>query len=145
MSLLNQLTGAQKSVVVLAGLTLALAVGNLGRGIVALQYAFNLPDLSTTVPLSYFAAMGGFWSAAFFTCTVGLSCFREWGRRLALTAVTLYQTNVWINHVLFDVSNYARQVVPRNLLFTILLLFIFWGSLHVPSIREVFDRREEEE
>ena len=145
MSILKQLTGAQRWVVILTGVTLVLAVGNLGKAIVAVQYAVDLPDLSTTAPLSYFAATGGFWGAVFLTCALGLSGFRDWGRWLTLTAVSLYQIHVWINHLLFNVSNRAREAAPRNLILTILLLFVFWGSLNLPPVRSVFDESERRE
>jgi hypothetical protein len=138
MGILEELTVGQKWVVVLTGLTLALAAGNLGRAIVALRYAFILPELSTTAPLGYFAALGGFWGAVFIACSVGLSRFRDWGRWSALAAAALYQANVWVNHILFDASDYARQVVPRNLVLTGILLLIFWGSLNLPAVRRAF-------
>lgn len=145
MSVWKRLTAGQKWVVVLTGLTLTLAAGNAGRAIVALQYLSSLPDLSTMVPLGYFAAMGGFWAVAFIACSVGLSRFRNWGRWFTLAAVTLYEVNVWINHLLFNASDYARRVVPRNLVLTGLLLLVFWGSLNLPSVSRAFDDHERQE
>ena len=100
MRILKQLTAAEKWIIVLSGLTLALAVRNLGRAIVAVRYTTTLPDLPMTAPLSYFAAMGGFWSIVFLACTMGLSSFRRWARWATLTGVTIYQSNVWFNHLL---------------------------------------------
>ena len=133
------LTRPQKWVVVLALLVLALGLGNLGRAGVALRYAVLLPDLPLTVPLEYLAAMGGFWGAALTVCAVGLVRFRPWGRQGTLAAVTLYQAHVWVNHLLFDASDYARQTWPRDLLVTALLLALVWGSLNLRNVRETFE------
>ncbi len=143
MSGLKQLTAAEKWVVVLIGITSALAAANLGKAVVALRYASSLPDLSMSASLSYFTAMGGFWGVVFVLCTAGLSRFRNWGRWSTLAAVTLYQANVWVNHLLFSASDYARQTIPRNLALTAVLLLIFWVSLSVPAVRRAFADGEE--
>ncbi len=141
---LKQLTAAQKWVVMVIALTLALAAGNLGRAVVALRYASSLPDLPVNMPLSYPAAMGSFWGVVFVACAVGLSRFRDWGRWSTLAAVTLYQANVWVNHLLFDASDYARRAIPGNLVLTALLLLVFWGSLNFPAVGRAFESDEEE-
>jgi hypothetical protein len=139
----RKLTFAQKWVIGLGLLTLALGLGNLGRAMMALRYAACLPDLPLTVPLSYLAAMGGFWCAVFITCAVGLVCFCTWGRWSTLAAVTLYQAQVWINHLVFDVSDYAHQTRPRDLALTLFLLASFWGSLSLRGIRKTFVKENE--
>lgn len=139
----RQLTLAQKWVVALTGLTLALGLTNLGRAVIGLHYLARLPDLPTTTPLTYLAATGGFWGIVFVVCAIGLSCFRDWGRWATLAAVTLYQANVWVNHLLFDVSDYARRTTPRNLVLTAILLLVFWGSLSLPPLRRVFEGNDE--
>ncbi len=134
------LTRSQKYVIALGLLVLALGLANLGRTVMALRYDTLLPDLPLTVPLTYLAAMGGFWGAAFCACAVGLVRFRPWGWWGTLTATTLYEAHAWANHLLFDVSDYARQTRPRDLLLTALLLAIVWGLLNWPSIRKEFKR-----
>ncbi len=124
--------------IVLALLVLALGVANLVRMGVALRYASLLPDLPTTVPLEYLAGMGAFWGVALTTCAVGLARFCPWGRWGTLAAVTLYEVHVWVNHLLFDASDYARQTRGWDLLLTVLLLVLFWGSLNLHSVRNVF-------
>ena len=123
-------------------LTLALGLGNLGRAAMALRYAARLPDLPLTAPLSYLTAMGGFWCVVFAGCAVGLVSFRPWGRWSTLAAVTLYQVHVWVNHLLFDGSDYARQTRPRDLLLTLLLLAFFWGSLNLRGVQKTFEYKE---
>jgi hypothetical protein len=137
---LKQLTPAQKWAVFLSVLTFLLGLGNIGRAVMALRYSVRLPDLPTTVPLNYLAAVGGFWGVVFILCTVGLSCFLPWGRWLALAAVTLHQVHVWINRLVFDASDFARQTYPRDLALTLMLLLLFWGSLTLPPIRKIFTR-----
>ena len=132
------LTRPQKWVIALALLALGLGLANLVRGGVALRYASLLPELPTTVPLAVVAATGAFWGVAWITCAVGLARFRPWGQRGTLATASLYEINVWINHLLFDASDYARQARPWDLLLTALLLSLVWGSLSLHSVREVF-------
>ena len=134
----SRLTRPQKWVLGLTLLVLALGLANLGRAGVALHYAALLPDLPMTVSWAYLAALGAFWGAAFLACALGLARFRPWGRWATLAAVTLYEAHAWVNHLLFDASDYARQTRPRDLLLTLLLLALVWGSLNWPSVCRAF-------
>ncbi len=134
------LTRTQKWVIALSLLVLVLGLANLGRAGVALHYATRLPDLPMTVTWLYLAAMGGFWGLAFVACAVGLLRFHPWGRWSTLAAVTLYEAHVWVNHLLFDASDYARQTWPWDLVLTFFLLALIWGLLNWPSIRREFRR-----
>ncbi len=136
----RKLTFAQKWVLGLGLLTLMLGLGNLGQAVMALRYATRLPDLPLTIPLSYLTMMGGFWCVVFIICAVSLICFRVWSRWSTLAAVTLYQTHIWINHFLFDASDYARQTRPRDLVLTLFLLALFWGSLSLHKVRKVLEK-----
>jgi hypothetical protein len=136
----KRLTRPQKWVSALALLVLALGLGNLVLAGMMLRYDALLPDLPMTVSLTYLAAMGGFWGLVFIVCTVGLMRFRPWGRWSTLAAVTLYEIHIWVNHLLFDANDYARQTRPRDLVLTLFLLALVWGLLHWPSIRKVFKR-----
>ena len=124
--------------IALALLVLALGLASLIRGGVALRYASLLPGLPTTVPLGYFVAMGAFWGVALTVCAVGLARFCPWGRWGTLASVTAYQIHVWINRLLIEASDYARQTRTWDLLLTALLLALVWGMLNVHSVREVF-------
>ena len=117
---------------------LALGLANLARTGLALRYAVLLPDLPMTLSLQYLAAMGAFWGVALIACGVGLLRFRPWGRWGTLAAVTLYEAHVWVNHLLFDASDYALRTRFQDLLLTLLLLAIVWVSLILPSIRQTF-------
>lgn len=116
-------------------LALALGLGNVGRAVMALRYAARLPDLRITVSWGYLAAMGAFWGLAFIVCATALIFFRPWSRWLALVAVTLYEAHVWINHLVFDASDYAHQTRPRDAMLTVLLLGVFWGGLNLDEVR----------
>ena len=136
----KQFTTAQKWVINLSLLVLALGLANLGRAGIALRYDALLPDLPLTVPLTYLATMGGFWGLVLTACAAGLVRLCPWGRWLTLAAVTLYEVHVWVNHLLFDANDYAHQIWPRDLLLTLLLLALVWGLLTWPSIRKEFTR-----
>jgi hypothetical protein len=125
-------------VVILALLVLGLGLANLARMGVALRYASLLPDLPTTVPLEYLAGMGAFWGVALIACAVGLARFHRWGRWGTLAAVTVYEAHVWVNHLLFDASDYARQTRGWDLFLTVTLLALIWGSLSLRSVRKAF-------
>lgn len=140
---LGGLTPAQKWVILLGALALGLGLANLGKAVIALQYAARLPALPMTLSLSYLAGMGLLWGITFIVCSVGLSRFREWGRRLTLAAVSLYQAHAWVNRLLFATSDYARRTQLRDLAFSAVLLAAFWGSLIAPPVREIFDDRGE--
>ncbi len=112
-----------------AWLILAISLANLGRGVMALRYARLLPDLPMTVPWEYLAGMGFFWGVVLGISAVGLFRRRPWGRPLTLAAATLYQAHVWLNHLLLDASDYARQTRPRDLLLSLLFLAFVWVAL----------------
>jgi hypothetical protein len=131
-------TPAQKWVIVLSLLVLALGLANLMRAVLAWRYNVLLPDLPMTMPLTYLAGSSGFWGLVFVICTVGLVRFHRWGRWATLAAVVLHEVHVWINHLLFDANDYAFQTRPRDLVLTLLLLILICGPLNLPDIRKVF-------
>ncbi len=108
-------------------LTALVGLGNLGRAAMALHYARSLPDLPLTVPWAYLAGMGVFWGIAMTVCAAGLLLRRPWSRKATLVVATLYQAHVWLNHLLFDASDYARQTRPRDLALSLLFLVIVWA------------------
>lgn len=125
----------------LTGVILLIALiglGNLGRAAMALHYAHRLPDLPLTVPWVYLAGMGVFWGVALIICAVDLARRRPWGRKATLAVAMLYQAHIWLNHLLFDASDYARQTRPRDLLLSVLFLFVVGGTLHLPGVRRLF-------
>jgi len=125
---------------VLAALTVVLGLANLGRAVVAVRYAAQIPELQTRLPLAYAVGTGLFWGAALVVCAGGLFAARAWGRWSALLGVTLYQAHVWLNRLCFDASDYARQTRPRDLVLTGGLLLLYWGTLNLRPVRRVFCR-----
>jgi hypothetical protein len=119
-------------------LVLAVGLGNLGRAWIAWQYSTQLPQLAMTASWTYLVLMGVVWGMALVVVSVGLLRFRTWGRAGTLVASSLYQANVWTNHVLFDANGYVRQTWPRELLLTGLFLAAVWGVLCWPRMRQVF-------
>jgi len=126
----------------LTGVVLLLALiglGNLGRAAMALYYARLLPDLPLTVPWVYLAGMGAFWGVMMLACAVGLARRHPWSRQVTLAVATLYQAHVWLNHLLLDASDYARQTRPRDLALSALFLALVWGTLHLPGVRKILE------
>lgn len=135
----ERLNRPQKWVVILALVMLALGLGNLGKAAMAIRYADLLSEVPLTLTWQYLTAMGALWGIAFVGCSVGLMRFRAWGRWATLISATAYQIHVWVNHLLFDASDYARQTRPRDLALTALFLALVWGLLSLPSVRGVFN------
>ena len=138
MKALQRLSAAEKWVLVMTALTLVLALANLGRAVVAMRYAAQIPELQLPLGPAYTAGSGVFWGAALLICAGGLLTARPWGRLSTLIAVTLYQTHVWFNRLRFDASDYARQTRPRDLVLTGSLLLLYWGTLSLRPVRRVF-------
>lgn len=140
MGSLKQLTLPEVGVILLIALLLILGTANVGRAVLAARYSTRLPDLPLTISLDYLAAVGGFWGVTFIICAIGLSLFREWARRSTLAAVTVYQINVWTNQLLFGISDYNRQTLPRDVVLTVICLLLFWIPLHLPPVQQLFRR-----
>jgi hypothetical protein len=113
---------------------------NLARGIWALNQANALADmsLSTSMPQDYLFVTSLVWGLFFGVCSLGLWRLRSWGRIGTLAGVTLFHVHIWFNHVLFDRSDYARQVWPFAILHSLIALSVVWFVLNSPSIRRVF-------
>jgi hypothetical protein len=120
---------------------LALGLSNIGRALLVPRYAATLPDLPMTVSWRYLAISGAFWGAVLITCAIGLLCFRPWSRWFTLVTTTVYQIHVWVDHVLFDASDYAHQRWAWDLMLTLLLLGLVWVSLSLPRARWALSRR----
>lgn len=134
----KRLTKAEKAVVTLAVLVLGIGLGNVVRFFVALAGGSAMPDLPLSVSWTYLALTSAFWALVLIVCAGGLLWFKRWGRMAALAAITLYEAHVWVNHLLFDRSDYALQRRPWDLLFTVLLLVLGWVPLNLRRVREVF-------
>jgi hypothetical protein len=114
---------------------------NLARAAWTLAQADALAvlSLSTSMPMSYLFGISLAWCLVFGLCSFGLWRLRSWGRTVTLVSVTLYHGHVWFNHILFDRSDYARQVWPFAIAHTAVVLSLVWGFLNWPSMRQVFE------
>jgi uncharacterized membrane protein (DUF2068 family) len=111
---------------------------NLARAVWALA---DLP-LSTSMPMTLLAGASVAWGLIFAICSFGLWRLRPWGRVGTLVAVTLYHVNTWFNHIVFDRSDYAQQVLPFSIANTVVVLLAVWGFLNWPSIRRRFNEMD---
>jgi uncharacterized membrane protein (DUF2068 family) len=124
-------------------LVLLLASGlNLARAYSALRQASALADvpLSTSMPMALLSVTSFVWGLIFAVCSVGLWRLRSWGRMATLVAATLFHVHIWINHIVFDRSDYARQVWPFAIVHSLVALTIVWGFLNWPSIRRLYSQ-----
>lgn len=117
---------------------------NLARAAWAWQRTGTLNSLPapTSMPMALLAGTSLVWGLVFFVCGLGLWRLRPWGRTFTLSAVTLFHTHIWLNHVLFDRSDYARQVQPFAVVHTLVTLFVVWGFLYWPSVRRLYEKQE---
>jgi hypothetical protein len=130
-----------KCVTLFALAVLYLGVVNLARGWLAsfgLRFERTLP---LTLPLPYLAAGGLTWGIAFAMIAFGLWRLWPWARSLALGAIILYQGHIWINHLLFDVSTYSRQVWLFQSGVSAVWIAVVWGFLALPGIRQLYRSR----
>ena len=114
---------------------------NLLRAAWAWRQAQALSDLSFSpaMPMSLLTGTSFVWGVLLGLCGLGLWLLRSWGRQGTLIAVTLYHAHIWLNHLLFDRSDYASQVWPFALVHTLGTLFLVWGFLFWPSIRRLYE------
>jgi hypothetical protein len=124
----------------------SLGVSSLGGGLNLLRAAWawrqaraltSLP--STSMPMPLLAGTSLAWGFVFGLCGLGLWRLRPWGRGGTLAAVTLFHAHVWLNHLLFDRSDYARQVWPFAVAHTLVALLVVWGFLYWPAVRRLYE------
>lgn len=114
---------------------------NLYRSAQALQQIDALEDWAVKEPLQRLAVTGLIWGLTFIMCAVGLWYQKRWGWVLTPIATSVYHVHIWINHFLFDTSDYARSVWPWALANTMVLLLFVWGFSYLPSIRAVYRKK----
>jgi hypothetical protein len=136
------LTRPRRWVVGVATVVLIVGLANVARGALAIAYALRLPELPMTIGWEYLAATGLFWGLLLTGCSFSLAGFYRWARAATLAAATTFQLHVWVNHLLYDANDYARQTWPWDLVLTALFLAIVWTILGWPGIRREFARAE---
>ncbi len=98
-----------------------------------------LLELNLSLPLPYAVASAAAWGGALAAAAFGLWRLKRWGRWLALGAVTLSQAHGWVDHFLFDRSDYSQLSIGFRLGATLVVLVFTWGILWWPSIRSKFE------
>jgi hypothetical protein len=136
---MTPLTRAQKAIAAVALLLLLVGLGNLGRAGVAMHYAARLTGLALSTSWTYLALSGLLWGLGLIGAAFCLTRQRRWARWLALAAATSFQAQRWVDHLLYDASDYARLAWPRDLLLTGLFLAAIWVVLWLPRVRSAFD------
>jgi uncharacterized membrane protein (DUF2068 family) len=129
------------SVTIFSLLVLLLGSGlNLARAAWAWRQANALADLPrpTSMPMALLAGTSLVWGCVFVVCSLGLWRLRPWGWMGTLVAVTLFHVHIWCNHVVFDRSDYARQVWPFAIFHTLVTLLVVWGFLYWPTVRRLY-------
>lgn len=94
------------------------------------------------MPLTWLAGTSLIWASVLAVSSWGLWRRRAWGWLATLSAVTLYHGHIWLNHLWFDRSSYARQSWPLALVDTGVTLLLVWGFLYWPSIRTIYQDGE---
>jgi len=132
------LNTAEKAVALVGLLVLGVGCANLAKAGIAWRYAQRLTDVPMTVTWGYLVGVGAVWGAALATSAVGLLRFEPWGRIGTLATSSLYQVYVWIDHVLFAVSDYAAETWLWRAVLTMLFISVVWGVLCWPAARRLF-------
>lgn len=99
-------------------------------------------ELEILLPLPYAIGTAAAWGALLAAASIGLWRMKGWGRWLALAAVTGSQAQAWLDHFLFDRSDYARLSAGFGLGATVIVLALTWGALWRPSTKKRFETGE---
>lgn len=121
---------------------LYLSVANLVFGAQAIA---SWPALSAQAPpalLAWLVTGKLAWGIIFGVTAWSVGRWKAWGRKLLLAAITLYQAHIWLNHLLFDVSEYSRQVWPFEAGISLITLAAVWGLACLPSLRRPQSNQE---
>ena len=115
---------------------------NLARARLALDGGSFTATLPLAMPLAYLAAGGLFWGIAFIVAACSVWRLWPWARKLVLGAIVVYQLHIWVNHLVFDTSDYARQVWPFHIGISVAWVAAVWGYMALPGIRRLWRERE---
>ncbi len=121
---------------------LGLGVTNFVFGAQAVTQWSYYSTLPLRIPLVWLIGGKLVWGIVFGITAWGVWRLRPWGRKLLLTSLTLYQAHIWLNHILFDVSEYSRQVWPFEAGISLITLAVVWGLVGLPSLRRSYANQE---
>ena len=94
--------------------------------------------LPLAMPLTYLAAGGLAWGVVFVAAATGVWRLWPWARKLVLAAIVVYQLHIWANHLIFDTSDYSRQVWPFHIGISVAWVVVVWGYMFLPGIRRLW-------
>ena len=97
--------------------------------------------LPLAMPLTYLATGGLVWGIAFVVAALGTWRLWSWARKLVLGAIVVYQLHIWANHLIFDTSDYSRQVWAFHAIISAVWMFAVWGFVFLPGVRRVLQPR----
>jgi hypothetical protein len=120
---------------------LYLGAVNLTRAWLASKDISFEHTLPLSLPLTYLAVCGLVWGLVFTAAALGVWRLWAWARRLLLGAIIVYQIHIWVNHALFDVSTYSRQVWPFQAGVSVAWIMGIWIFLCLPAIRRIYQPR----
>ncbi len=112
-----------------------LSAVNLVSGVQAIMRWTYLSSWPLRMPLAWLVTGKLAWGLVLGLTAWSVWRGQPWHRTLLLTSITLYQVHIWINHILFDTSHYARQVWPFQLSLSLLTLIVVWGYGFWPKKR----------
>ena len=118
-----------RSVTLLAGLVFILGILQWTRAATLFIRRDFLTQLDLSLPLPYAVGSGAVWGGLLAVACIGLWRMRPWARRLTLGVVTISQAHLWLDHFLFDRSDYAGLSTGFALAVTFLTLAFVWGGL----------------
>ena len=127
-----------QSVTFFALAVLYLGIVNLARAWLALNGTSFERTLPLTMPLRYLGIGGLAWGCVFVVTMFGIWRLWPWARKTTLGAILVYQLHIWINHFVFDVSVYSRQVWPFAAGISVLWVIVVWGFMFLPGIRSIY-------
>ena len=120
---------------------LYLGVVNLARAALAIDGNTFEQTLPLSIPLPYLAGSGLVWGIVFIAVALGVWWLRPWARKLSLGAIIVYQLHIWINHLVFDTSDYSHQVWPSHIGISVVWIIAVWGFAFLPGIRRLYQPR----
>jgi hypothetical protein len=127
-----------RSVTFFALAVLYLGIVNLARAWLALNGTPFERTLPLTMPLQYLGIGGLAWGGVFVVTAIGVWRLWPWARKATLGAIMVYQLHIWINHFVFDTSDYSRQVWPFAAGISLMWTLVAWGFMNLPGIRRLY-------
>ncbi|MBN1889059.1 MAG: hypothetical protein JW850_13780 [Thermoflexales bacterium] len=130
-----------KSTTYLALAVLYTSIVNLVFGVQAIAQWPYLSSLPVRMPLAWLIAGKLAWGVVFGVIAWGVWRLAAWGRKAVLAGVVLYQLHIWVNHILFDTSDYARQVWPFAAGMSLVTIGLVWGFMFLPAVHRLYEHR----